>query len=75
MSEIIDTEELPDDIFLMNLKRIGYYQQKDPRIKGKYYMGAYYKGSFSRGSNINLILITCDDKIVIPSKLQSYVLH
>ena len=30
VSEINDTEELPDDIFLMNLKRIGYYQQKDP---------------------------------------------
>ena len=35
----------------------------------------YQKGSFFGGSNIDLKLITCKDKIVIPSKLQSYILY
>ena len=30
---------------------------------------------FRGGSNIDLSLITCKDKIVIPSKLQRYILH
>ena len=37
--------------------------------------GTYHKGYFCGGSNINIILITSKDKTVIPSKLQSYVLH
>ena len=35
----------------------------------------YQKGSFFGGSNIDLKLITCKDKIVIPSKLKSYAAH
>ena len=35
----------------------------------------YHKGSFCGGSNIDLELITCDDKIAISSKLQGYLLH
>ena len=35
----------------------------------------YHKGSFRGGSNFDLKLITCNDNIVIPLKLQSYVLH
>ena len=38
-------------------------------------MGAYLKGPFSRGSNLNIKLITFDDKIYIPSIIQGYVLH
>ena len=38
-------------------------------------MVTYHKYSFRGGSNINIIIITCDDNIVIPSILQSYVLH
>ena len=34
-----------------------------------------HKGYFRGGSNIDIILITYKDKIVILSKLQSYVLH
>ena len=37
--------------------------------------GTYQTGSFRGGSNINLNLITCEDKIVILSILQSYILH
>ena len=35
----------------------------------------YHKGSFRGGSNIGLKLILCKYKFVIPSKIQSYVLH
>ena len=38
-------------------------------------MGAYLKGPFSRGSNLNIKLKTFDDKIFIPSIIQSYILH
>ena len=41
----------------------------------KYKNGTYHKGYFRGGNNENLRLITCKDKIVIPSKLQNYVLH
>ena len=41
----------------------------------EYKDGTYHKGYFSGGSNDELKLITCEDKIVIPLKLQSYVLH
>ena len=41
----------------------------------KYEDGTYHKGSFRGGSNSDFNLITCEDNIVIPSKLQSYVLH
>ena len=75
MSEINDTEELPEGVFRINSKTIDYYQQKDPILKAKYEMVMYQKGSFRGGSNINLNLITCKDRVVIPSILQSYVLH
>ena len=51
------------------------YQVERPIIKSKYKDGTYQKGYFCGGSNFDLKLITCKDKIVIPSKLQSYVLH
>ena len=35
----------------------------------------YHKGTLLGGSNIDLSLITCKGKIVIPSKIQSYVLN
>ena len=39
----------------------------------KYKEGAYHKGYCRRGSNIYLKIITCKDKIVITSILQSYI--
>ena len=41
----------------------------------KYKDGMYHKGSFRGGSNIDIEVITCKDNIVIPWKIQSYVLH
>ena len=35
----------------------------------------YHRGCFREGSNIDLNFITCEDKIVITEKIQSYVLH
>ena len=47
----------------------------EPSIKAKYTTGTYQKHSFCGGSNIDLKLITCKNKIVILSKLKSYVIH
>ena len=41
----------------------------------KYNEGTYQNDSFCGGSNIYLNLITCEDKVVILSKFQSYELH
>ena len=41
----------------------------------KYKEGTYQKCYFRGGSNIDLSLILCEDNIVIPSMLQSYLLH
>ena len=75
MSEINDTEEAPEGIFPINLKLIDQYQRKDPILLDKCKMGTYHKGSFRGGSNIHINLIMCEDKIVILSILQSYVLY
>ena len=75
MSEINDIEEIPEGTFPINLKFIKTYQRLEPSIITKYKDGTYQKGSFCGGSNFDLKLITCKDKIVIPSKLQSYVAH
>ena len=54
---------------------IEIYQRSEPIITAKYKDGTYHKGSFCGGINIDIKLITCKDKIVIPSILQSYVVH
>ena len=41
----------------------------------KYKYATYHTGSFRRLINIYINLITCEDKIVIPTIIQSYVLH
>ena len=46
-----------------------------PSITAKYTTGTYQNGSFCRGTNIDLKIITCNNKIVTSSKLQSYVVH
>ena len=66
MSEINDTQEIPEDIFSINFKIIDLYQKQDPSLEDIYTTGTYQKGSFCGGSNIQLNLITCKDKIVIP---------
>ena len=75
MSEINYIEELPEDTFPINPKLIKKYQRQEPSIIAKYKNSIYHKGYFRGGSNIDLSLIMCKDNIVIPSILQSYVLH
>ena len=41
----------------------------------KYKDCMYHIGSFRGGSNKNINLITCEDKIGIPSIIQSYILY
>ena len=74
MSEFNDIKKIPEGTFPIKLKLIQKYRRAEPRIT-KYKNGTYHKGSFCGGSNIGLNLITCDDKTIIPSKLQSCVLY
>ena len=75
MSEINYIEEIPEGDFPINLKLIQKYQRLELSIIAKYKYGLYHKDSFCGGINSDINLITCKDKIVILSKLQSYVLH
>ena len=75
MSEINDIKEIPEGTFSINLKLIQKYQRSEPSLMDKYKNGAYYKGYFGGVSNSDIKFITCKDNIVIPSKLQIYVLH
>ena len=75
MSEINDIGEIPDGDFPINLNIIDQYQQTGPSLMDKYEDGTYYKGSFRGGSNIDLRLRTCKDKIIIQSIIQNFVLH
>ena len=68
-------EELTGGNFPINIKLIQKYQRLEPSIIVKYKNGTYHKVNFHGVINIDLNLITCADKIVIPSILQSYVLH
>ena len=74
VSEINDTIELLDGIFLINIILIDHYHHKDPFLKVKCYMVNYHKGSFHGGSSIDFNLIMCEDIICIPSILQIYIL-
>ena len=47
------------------------YQRAEPSIIAKYKSGTYHKGYFCGDGNINLKIITCEDNIVIMSKIQS----
>ena len=66
MSKINDVEELPEGNFPINLKLIQKYQRTEPSLMAKYKDGTYHTGYFRGGSNIDLNLITCKDKIVTP---------
>ena len=66
---------MPGGNFPINLRWVQQYQQMEPSLMSKYECGAYHKGYFGGGGNNYLSVITCKDKIVIPSKLQTYVLH
>ena len=54
---------------------IKIYQREEPSKKDKYTTSTYQNVSFCGGTNIDLKLISCKDNIIIPSKLQRYVVH
>ena len=71
VSEINDIEEIPEGTFSIDLKLIKTYQRLEPSITAKYKYGTCQQGYLHGVSNIDIKVITCKDKIVIPSKLQS----
>ena len=75
MLETSGINEIPEGNFPINLRLITKYQRSEPILMAKYEDGTYHKGSFRGIINIGLNLIKCEDKIVIPKKIQSYVLH
>ena len=66
VSEINDTEELPEGTFPINLKLIAKHQRQESIIRDKYKDGTYHKGYFRGVSNTDINLIMCKGKIVIP---------
>ena len=75
LSEINDIKEISEDSFSINLQLIQKHQREGYSITDKYKYGTNHKGYFCGGSNIDLKIITCKDRIVITSKLQTYVVH
>ena len=69
MSEINDIEEQPEDNYPIKLKYIQKYQRSEGIITAKYRNGTHHKGYFGGGRNIDIKLITCEDKIVITSRI------
>ena len=75
MSEINDAEEIPEGDSPIKLNLIEQYQHTEPILINKYKDGTCHNGYVCGVSNIDLNLITCKDKIVIPPIIQKYVLH
>ena len=57
-------------MFPIYLRTIKKYQRKKPSLIAKYQMGRYQQSSFCGGSIIQLKLITCKYKVVIPLIIQ-----
>ena len=72
--EIYDVEEIPNGISQLKFTTLDPYQWEDPVIQAKLIRAKYKKVSF-RGVRNTITLITYQDKIVIPQKIQKYVLH
>ena len=72
MSERYDIEELPEGKFPIYFILIYYYQREDPFLTEKPKCAEFTKGSYCRGRN-TIGRITYKDKIVIPQKLQKYI--
>ena len=75
VSEINDTKEIPEGVFNLILKRSTKINGKTPVYWLNINKVRTKKGYFHGGSIIYPNLIMCEDKVVIPSILQSYVLH
>ena len=69
MSEINYIKELPKGTFPINLNFIQQHQRVEPILMAEYKNGMYHKGYFSGGSNTDIKLITCNNNIVILSKI------
>ena len=72
--EMYDTEDLPNGTTPLKFKTIDQYQQEYPGTKPKFKSAKYLKGYF-RGDRNSIDMVTYQDKIVIPQKLQKYVVH
>ena len=72
MSEIYNINELPEGKFQISFNIIDRYQREDPILSEELNSAEYQKGSFRGGRN-NIELVTYQDKIAIPQKLQKYV--
>ena len=72
MSELYDIDELPEGTFPLSFNIIDRYHWEDPPILEKLNSAEYQKGYFRGGRN-TIKLVTYKNKIVIPQKLQKYV--
>ena len=70
--ELYNIYELLDGMFLLYFKLIDRYQWEDSFLTEKLKYATYQKGYFRGGRN-TIELVTYKDKIVIPHKLQRYV--
>ena len=75
MSELHNINELPDSMFPLSLILINRYQQEDPFLSEKPKLSEYQKGSFLLEGRNTIELVTYKDNLVIPQKLQKYVLQ
>ena len=74
MSEIYDIEELPDGTFTLSFNLIDRNQREEPFLTEKLNCEKYEKCYFRGGLN-TIELVTYEDKIVIPQKLQKYLVE
>ena len=72
ISEIYNTDELPEGTLYLYFKLIDGYQREDPFLSGKVQCTKYEEGYFHGGRN-TIRIVTYNDKIVIPQKLQQYL--
>ena len=76
MNIIILWEKYCYRLLTMGIENSPYiYQQKIDGLLDKYKEGTYQTGNFRGWSNLNHNLILCEDKIIIMSILQNYVLN
>ena len=72
MLELYDIDELPEGTFTLSFNTIDQYQREEPVLLEKLNSAEYQKGSFRGGRN-TIKLVTYKNKILIPQKLQKYV--
>ena len=72
MSELYDIKEPKEGTFPISFKLINRYHQEDPILMGKLTCEEYQMVSLHEGRN-TIKLATYKDQIVIPHKLQKYV--